>query len=265
MKLRFVTAVIALALFALVVVLGRVALFVLICGFNILALYEYIHTVRNHPSIVDYGLVIFCGTALLFIGAFWPAYLLYALSFALILVFIRNIFGSGPNAEFAAMSVWAVVYISLSLSFAAEMLFGAEGHYFLLLIIIATIMCDTMAYFGGYLFGKNKLCEFVSPKKTKEGAVSGFLFAVATCLAGYYLTPYLPLPSYTLWVYILCGVLIGIFAQFGDLSASLIKRRYNIKDYGNLLPGHGGALDRIDGMLFSFSVVYVFLNVFVKG
>jgi phosphatidate cytidylyltransferase len=115
--------------------------------------------------------------------------------------------------------------------------FWAEGLYFLLLLFVATIMCDTMAYFGGYLFGKNKLCASVSPKKTKEGAVSGFLFAAATFWAGYFLSAYLPLPRYGIWVYVVCGILTGIFAQLGDLSASLIKRRYDVKDYGNLLRG----------------------------
>lgn len=261
MKRRFITAVVALALFALIVVLGRSAIFVLICAFNVLSLYEYIHTVKAGASAFDYVFVIACAMGLLFVGAFWPAYLLYALSFALILVFIRNIFGKEPDAEFAVMSVWGIVYVALSLSFASAMLFGAEGVWFLLLIVVATIMCDTMAYFGGYLFGKNKLCESVSPKKTKEGAVSGFLFATATFYGGYFLTAHLPLPAYPVWAYIVCGLLTGVFAQFGDLSASLIKRRYNAKDYGNLLPGHGGALDRIDGVLFSVTVVYVFLNV----
>lgn len=264
MKERFITAVVALAFFALVIFLGNVALFVLICIFNVLALYEYIHTVKENASLLDYLILILPGTALLFVGAFYPAYLLYVLSFTLILVFIRNIFGAEPNAEYAVMSVWAIVYISLFLSFGASMLFGTEGVYFLLLIVIATIMCDTMAYFGGYLFGRNKLCESVSPKKTTEGGISGFIFALATFTAGYFVAAFINLPQYSVWVYMICGVLVGIFAQFGDLSASLIKRKYGKKDYGNLLPGHGGALDRIDGVLFSIACVYIFLNIFVK-
>ena len=109
-----------------------------------------------------------------------------------------------------------------------------------------------MAYFGGYLFGKHKLCKAVSPKKTIEGSVCGFIFAVLGFFAAYYLPDYLSLPEFDLWVYIVCGILIGVFSQFGDLSASLIKRKYQAKDYGNLLPGHGLSLIHILAMAWAY-------------
>lgn len=263
MKQRVITAVVALSMLAVIVLLGEWAVFVLCLIFNAMALYEYVKTVKRNAKTADYILMIAAGSALLFVGAFFEKYLLYALAAALILVFIRNLFGV-PDEAHAVNSVWGIVYISLFLSFAAAMIFNDIGMYFCLVVIIDTVICDTMAYFGGYLFGKHKLCKAVSPKKTIEGSVCGFIFAVLGFFAAYYLPDYLSLPEFDLWVYIVCGILIGAFSQFGDLSASLIKRKYQAKDYGNLLPGHGGALDRIDGMLFSLASVYIFLNVFVQ-
>ncbi len=137
-----------------------------------------------------------------------------------------------------------------------------HGIALLFIPFLGAWMPDTFAYFAGRMFGKHKLIPGVSPNKTVEGAIGGVVGPVVTFLLyglilsfGFQFTVnYLALMGLAL----LCGVV----AQFGDLSASVIKRACDIKDFGNLIPGHGGILDRIDSLVFIAPVVYYFLLMF---
>jgi phosphatidate cytidylyltransferase len=123
--------------------------------------------------------------------------------------------------------------------------------------ILASIwLCDTAAYFGGRAMGRHKLFERVSPKKTWEGAVWGFLGAVAAMLALRALClPYLaPVHAAVM------GVIVGVFGQTGDLVESLFKRDAGIKDSSTLLPGHGGIFDRFDSLLFVAPLLFLYLD-----
>lgn len=133
-----------------------------------------------------------------------------------------------------------------------------HGKLLVWLAFIAAFGCDTGAYFTGVFFGKHKLCPALSPKKTIEGSVGGILTAtIASLLYGFWIDKYYPLEGANLLL--LCG-LTGFFgsflAQIGDLAASTIKRQTGIKDYGRLLPGHGGVLDRFDSVLLTAPVLY---------
>ena len=113
---------------------------------------------------------------------------------------------------------------------------------------------DTAAFLFGSLFGKHRLIERISPKKSVEGFVSGILICIiATLIAA----PYFPTISIYLWVAI--GLITPVFASLGDLFESLLKRTYGVKDSGNIIPGHGGILDRIDSLLVVFPTIYLFL------
>lgn len=122
--------------------------------------------------------------------------------------------------------------------------------YVALLILIGSWVTDTMAYFTGRLFGKHKLAPDVSPKKTVEGSIGGTLCCViAFILLGVIVGAVVP-ESNPNYIYLaISGLVIAIIAQAGDLIMSAMKRHYKIKDFGNLLPGHGGMLDRVDSML----------------
>lgn len=126
-----------------------------------------------------------------------------------------------------------------------------EGAPSLLFIFLATYGCDTFAYFTGYFFGKHKLIERISPKKTIEGSLGGMFFG--TLLASFYGMKYLAIAPSMIWI---LAFLLTITSQFGDLTFSSLKRYYHIKDFSNLLPGHGGILDRVDSLVFNI-VVYV--------
>jgi phosphatidate cytidylyltransferase len=111
-----------------------------------------------------------------------------------------------------------------------------------------------MAYFSGFLFGKNKLCPKISPKKTIEGAVGGTIGSIVLSgIFGYFVMPEMLVHC------LVIGLLGSIVAQFGDLTASIFKRKMGIKDYGNLIPGHGGILDRFDSVLFTGPIIYYYI------
>ena len=118
---------------------------------------------------------------------------------------------------------------------------------------------DTGAYLTGRFLGRNKLFERVSPKKTWEGFVGGVLIA---CLAGFIFQKYYT--DYPVYIWISMAITIGVMGTLGDLVESMLKRSLNVKDSGNLLPGHGGLLDRFDGLLIAAPCVWVFLNVLLN-
>ena len=135
----------------------------------------------------------------------------------------------------------------------------ARGNIYVWLIFIIAFVTDIFAYFAGYLFGKHKLIPKVSPKKTIEGSVSGILGSVVFCMLFGYLFPVGD--GLQLWEYAVIGVAGGIVSQFGDLTASIFKRKIGIKDYGTLIPGHGGIMDRFDSVLFTAPMVYYTLYI----
>jgi phosphatidate cytidylyltransferase len=126
--------------------------------------------------------------------------------------------------------------------------------------IFASIwICDSAAYFAGRAIGRHKLFERVSPKKTWEGAIAGFLCAVLAFVAAKALV--LPYLSYSSAV--VCGGIVGIFGQFGDLAESLMKRDAGVKDSSTLIPGHGGIFDRFDSLIFVSPLLFFYLDFIV--
>lgn len=127
------------------------------------------------------------------------------------------------------------------------------------LIVFSAFGTDIMAYFTGMALGKHKLCLKISPKKTIEGAVGGVLGSVIICGAfGYFF-------AHEYWIHaLIIGGLGGVFSQLGDLTASIFKRKMDIKDYGNLIPGHGGVLDRFDSVLFTAPLVYYYIQLIIR-
>jgi phosphatidate cytidylyltransferase len=122
------------------------------------------------------------------------------------------------------------------------------------LIVFTVAMCDTFAYFVGCAFGRHRFST-ISPKKTVEGAAGGFCAAVLTAAAGWW---FLADPSLPKGLGILLGVLIGVFAQVGDLFVSLMKRYFRVKDSSRIIPGHGGILDRFGSLFFTAPAVSIF-------
>ncbi len=156
------------------------------------------------------------------------------------------------------MLFFTTLYISFGVMFIKRIYSGEFGMQLVFVALISALLTDTGAYFSGYFFGKHKLIPEISPKKTVEGAVGGVIIAVLSLLVYAWILSFFEVETNLINIAI-TGFVSSIAAQFGDLSASMIKREYNIKDYGDIMPGHGGVLDRIDSLLFVAPLVF-YLN-----
>lgn len=170
-------------------------------------------------------------------------YMLYAMSVA---VFSKGTLSISTVAEvFLTFAYVVVSFTSLCL-----VRYLDHGMFLLGFVVIAAWICDSAAYIVGSLFGRHKLIPDVSPKKTVEGAIGGVVVtAIAAMLYGFIVDLAIEgiTPDYL--VLGLSGLILSVVAQLGDLIASLIKREHGVKDFGTLLPGHGGIMDRFDSLL----------------
>ena len=138
-----------------------------------------------------------------------------------------------------------------------------SGNYLVWFIFITSWLCDTAAYYVGKYLGKHKLCPKVSPKKTIEGSLGGLMGSIISCSVYAYIISRFGV-KITVYDGLFIGIISGVLCQFGDLAASSVKRHCGVKDYSNLIPGHGGILDRFDSILFASVVVYYYVT-FIMG
>jgi phosphatidate cytidylyltransferase len=161
----------------------------------------------------------------------------------------------------AATLCLGAVYVGGLLSMYPRTLLLPRGEHWVLLGILAVAAGDTMAYFTGRAIGRRKLAPSVSPNKTVEGAVGGLLGSIACSV----LYAHGFLPGVPAGYAAAAGAGIGVFGQAGDLFESLVKRAAGVKDSGTILPGHGGLLDRVDGILAAGPVLYLFARMSSLG
>ena len=188
-----------------------------------------------------------------------PITFTYTLIFILFLISIISILNLKRNIIDIVVTFFGLFYVGVLIDFIILTMYSfSKGHIYVWLIFIISFIKDIFAYFAGYLFGKHKLIPKVSPKKTIEGSIGGILGSTLVCLGfGYYF-------NLNLTMIILLGFFGSIIAQMGDLFASSIKRYVGIKDYGKLIPGHGGVLDRFDSVILVAPFVYSVINLFIQ-
>ncbi len=197
----------------------------------------------------------------LFDGVSWREALLGML--ALYLIGLEVVHPNDRSVESVIYSLFGYLYIPWLSGYAITLRYtpdGVLGLWYLVLPILAIIASDVGAYVIGKLFGKRKLAPQVSPNKTLEGAFGGLGLAVLIVSLTTYGLELVYGLQVDVYDTLLFSVLVSSAAQLGDLFESLIKRWAGVKDAGFFLPGHGGALDRIDGMLFAVPVTYYFVT-----
>ncbi len=152
------------------------------------------------------------------------------------------------------------INVLLSISFGLLMTIRDYNIYYLIIILLITIISDTFALVTGSLIGKHKFCPEISPNKTVEGFLGGLVFCLVVCVP-----TYITMFNYdgNILLLILLISILSIISTMGDLVFSAIKRNFKIKDYGKIMPGHGGVLDRMDSFLFVLLALYVLINYIV--
>lgn len=209
-------------------------------------------------GIVDMvAVVALCGLPIL--GTDATTYTIATLLTYLLLRGVLALYDKRENPfRLVAWSLTSLIYIGLPIM-ALNSIYcsGIINSQYLVLAIFALIwLNDTGAYCVGTLMGRHKMFPRLSPKKSWEGWFGGFLFCI---LAGWAAAQWLEITNWQVWQWIVFGAIVCVFSTWGDLFESMIKRNAGVKDSGNIIPGHGGILDRIDSLLFVAPIAYIFL------
>ena len=181
------------------------------------------------------------------------------------LVFIEAIVRFNTDRQYPIVVVLASFFGGLMIPYLLSTVINLRmmelGRYLVLLPIICAFVTDGSAYFTGVFFGKRKAFPRVSPNKTVEGCIGGIVVGtLSLVIYGIILIHLTSIEFVNFWVLPVYGLLGAIICELGDLAFSLIKREFNLKDYGSLLPGHGGALDRLDSMVFTAPAMYILVT-----
>ncbi len=269
MKTRVITAVVLLPLLLLVVLAApKIFTAVLFALMAAIAAYELLSgtglvkhlRLRIYTSVSAFWCVLWCGLG---IGYAW---LLLG-----ILVFWVLLFGEMMASQMklgfdkAAICLTGGVVLPLLFGAVVRLHSMQEGRFYILIPFVLAFLSDTGAYFTGLKFGKHKLAPVISPKKTVEGVAGGVLGAVLGMVIYCAVLQLFFSFQVNYLVAILYGILGSAAGVFGDLCFSVIKRQTNIKDYGNLFPGHGGILDRFDSMMVVAPLVEVLMLILPVG
>lgn len=179
-----------------------------------------------------------------------------------IVIIIRHEKEEYSDLTFAFIGTIVITFGTASIAYLLKT--GLSFSFYFVVIFALPWMADTGGFFAGSMFGKHKLCPKISPKKTVEGVIGGVVFCILAAVLIGFMFQFWITPQYTVRFIplVIIGAFDAVLSIVGDLSFSLIKRSLNIKDYGNIFPGHGGLLDRLDSVLFTVPVVLM-INTFL--
>lgn len=259
MLTRTISAIIGIPLIAVFLIVRGNYLYLFAGILSLVGLYEYYKAI-NTTGVKTMNFIGF-----LFCIAFYVLQLLYPsteifsklMAIMLLTLFTYEIFTLKNGVNGIVHTIFGFVYVTFLMSHILLINNLENAAVLIWLPFLTAWFTDSSAYFTGISIGKHKLSPLVSPKKTIEGALGGIIgSSLLTTVFGVIISYYNS--SIGILNFIFIGLLCGVFSQLGDLAASYIKRHAKIKDFGNLIPGHGGILDRFDSILFTMPVVYYY-------
>ena len=265
---RTLTALIGLPIIILIIVFGnKYILDVVVNVVAIICMYEYFRVIEKvaHPiKWVGYASTIIISLVSLLGTQNSMQAIMYGIPVILMILFLYVIITNMKTTfKDVAYTFLGIIYISFFLTFLSFMLELEYGKLYFAYTFGIAWMTDVFAYWIGKYFGKHHFSK-VSPKKTVEGSAAGIISSIiASLIYLYFINRFSALDFNAPYMYFIFGILALVFSiisQFGDFVASSIKRFADTKDYGNLLPGHGGMLDRIDSVIFLTPFIYMFVN-----
>lgn len=275
---RLITSIISLGVLACVLIFSYVgvvkwviALFA--AGIGALGIWEFcrLSKLNKKTGLSELSIVIGFLTVLgFFVSTFDHTFSLLPfllIFFGVICIFLYHFDKIVGSIESIAKSIFAICYVAIPIGLILKILYlyspcklGHEARIWLLYLLVVTKITDIGAYFGGRLIGKRKLAPELSPGKTINGAIIGFLSAILFSFLFHLLGRFIGNFHLTLIQSLWLGALLGFLGQVGDLGESLLKRDADVKD-SNRLPGLGGILDMLDSLLFTTPVIYFFLYI----
>ena len=260
---RVISAIVGALILIFVIFLGGWVFKIALMLVALVGLFEF-YSVVQRGKIKLINLVGFISAVLIFIATDFNMRdsIFFILLITIIFLFMVSIFSKKYGFNDIMITMLGLVYPTLS--FITILLISKVAfpinNLALILLFLLTWSSDTFAYFSGKLLGKHKLSPDLSPKKTIEGAVGGVIGPIAIGMICWAVGNFYFNFSIDWYHFLVIGLICGIFSQFGDLSASFIKRNYDAKDFGYIMPGHGGILDRFDSVLFTAPLTYIYFT-----
>ena len=265
MKQRVISAIVALAIFIPVFYFGGKIFNIAFFCLTLIGLREFMNVREKEKKFPDFiRLISYLLISFLYFVNTYDAGMSFSidyriiagLSLCLLLPVIIYHDEKVYNVRDAFYLLGGVFFLGFSMSL--FYMYRTNSLSLVIFLFLITIITDSYAYFTGMLIGKNKLIPSISPKKTWEGTIGGSLVGTFVCTV-YYLT--VIDPNASIIVISMIVLLLSIIGQLGDLFFSAIKRRFRVKDFSNLMPGHGGVLDRLDSIIFVMLAFTFFLNI----
>ena len=267
-KTRLISGIVLVIIALATIISGSWILFFTLLAVSLIGmreLYKVMKVSDEHVTVLE--LVGYLGAVLYYIAmkADFGNYGTMAIIISMILILFVYVFGYPKyHAEQVMAAFFGVVYVAVMLSFIYLTRSLPDGKFLVWLIFLCSWGCDTCAYCVGMLIGKHKMAPVLSPKKSVEGGIGGIIGAALIGTLYALAVNYWGNAGEDVLRYAIIGAAGGAISQIGDLAASAIKRYHNIKDYGKLIPGHGGILDRFDSVIFTAPAIY-FLAKLVLG
>lgn len=265
MKTRILSAIVALLIFIPIFIIGDLPYQILIYALAMLGLKEFLHVKRSKKEIpIFIEIISYVILTLLVFSNKQNSELIYTIDYRLIaglfLVYLIPTVLYHDNNIFSINDAFYLIggIFFLGTSFSLLILIRNISLNLLIYLFLITVITDTYAYITGYLIGKHKLLKEVSPNKTWEGMIGGTVFGVLVASVFYY---NLIDANISIDVLVLMTLFLSIIGQFGDLAFSAIKRYFGVKDFSNIMPGHGGILDRFDSIIFVVLAFMFFINI----
>lgn len=273
-KARLISGIVLVIILAVALILGGNILWSLTLFISLVGLVEINRVLKNQKNI--FGILSYI-ISILFYGCLWLGennacelisgnnyFEIIAIAYLILLMAVYVFTFPKYKASDVWLSFFGLFYVSIMLSFIYKIRMVDEyGQYLVWLVFVCSWVCDTSAYCVGMLLGKHKLAPKLSPKKSVEGSIGGIAgSAIVGAVYGYALRNNIQTAVSPVVLFALIGAVGAVISQIGDLAASAIKRNYDIKDYGTLIPGHGGILDRFDSVIFTAPVIYFLFVVF---
>ena len=265
MKKRIMSAAVALIIFIPILIYGGIVFNIACYILTLLALREFLKARENHHKFPDFiRLIAYIMISFVYFSCVLNKNMTFNLDYkvisgAFLTILLPTVLYHKQelyNIEDALYVLGGVFFLGFGMSMFS--IYRNLGLDLIIFIFLIPIITDTYAYLVGLLIGKNKLLEEVSPKKTWEGTIGGSIIGCFVCTA-YYIT--VINPNAKIYIVVIISLFLSLVGQFGDLFFSSIKRKYEIKDFSNLIPGHGGILDRLDSVLFVVLAFAFFLGI----
>ena len=250
---------IVLVILALVMIIGggNILLFSTL-AISLVGMYELYRVFQMEKSIlafISYGIAVlyYCNLN----WGWFSDFMMIAMLLLILLMFAYVFSYPKFDAKHLMVAFFGLFYVAVMLSYVYQIRMLENGLYLAFLIFICSWGCDTCAYCVGMLIGKHKMAPVLSPKKSIEGAVGGVLgTALLTVIYLSVFKAQMNIDGKAIAILAVISAIAALISMVGDLTASAIKRNYDIKDYGTLIPGHGGILDRFDSMIITAPIIY---------